>query len=148
MRRPLVLIFLVTLSALMILTLNSCILFNTAPVWKDLPLQIIPLGQTLNIDLSQYVERKNGHYLSFKIVSGVGEIVDTSYVYTPSPNELKDSSTKEIEVILRATDSKGAFADKILKIIIVRSPLVSKIPDSYRTVGQELTIDISTYIEL
>lgn len=78
----------------------------------------------------------------------LGEIIDTSYVYTPSPTELNDSSTKEIEVILRATDSRGAFADKILKIIIVRSPLVSKIPDSYRTVGQELTIDISTYIEL
>jgi len=148
MRRPLVLIFLVTLSALMILTLNSCILFNTAPVWKDLPLQIIPLGQTLNIDLSQYVERKNGHYLSFKIVSGVGEIVDTSYVYTPSPNELKDSSTKEIKVTLRAIDSAGKFSDKTLKIILVRSPVVSKIPDTYCTTGQELTIDISKYLEL
>lgn len=139
---------LILLIAAMTLTLNSCILFNPAPIWKDLPLQIVPLGQTLNIDVSQYVSDKNDQYISFTIISGIGEIIDTSYVYTPSPTELNDSSTKEIEVILRATDSKGAFADKILKIIIVRSPLISKIPDSYRTVGQELTIDISTYIEL
>ncbi|HPT59691.1 MAG TPA: hypothetical protein PLD16_07665, partial [Fervidobacterium sp.] len=139
---------LILLIAAMTLTLNSCILFNPAPIWKDLPLQIVPLGQTLNIDVSQYVSDKNDQYISFTIISGIGEIIDTSYVYTPSPTELNDSSTKEIEVILRATDSRGAFADKILKIIIVRSPLVSKIPDSYRTVGQELTIDISTYIEL
>ncbi len=139
---------LLLLIAVITLTLNSCILFNPAPVWEDLPLQIIPLGQTLNIDVSQYVSDKNDQYISFTVISGVGEIIDTSYVYAPSPTELNDSSTKEIEVILRASDSRGAFTDKRLKIIIVRSPLISKIPDSYCTIGQELTIDISTYIEL
>lgn len=97
---------LILLIAAMTLTLNSCILFNPAPIWKDLPLQIVPLGQTLNIDVSQYVSDKNDQYISFTIISGIGEIIDTSYVYTPSPTELNDSSTKEIEVILRATDSK------------------------------------------
>jgi len=49
---------LILLIAAMTLTLNSCILFNPAPIWKDLPLQIVPLGQTLNIDVSQYVSDK------------------------------------------------------------------------------------------
>ncbi|MEN6514913.1 MAG: hypothetical protein ABFC87_00675 [Fervidobacterium sp.] len=148
MRRSLIFISLLLLNIVMIFTLDSCILFNSAPVWKDLPLQIVPLGQTLNIDISQYVSDRNDQYISFKIVSGVGEIIDTSYVYTPSQAELNGNPTREMEVIIRAMDRMGAYADKVLKIIIVRSPLVSKIPDSYCIAGQELTIDISEYFEL
>ncbi|WP_434223426.1 Ig-like domain repeat protein [Fervidobacterium gondwanense] len=130
---------------LLILTLSGCDtvanLFNKPPVWSSIPDQIVLKGQSVTVDLKQYVSDPDNNLDQIVLkTTGKGSISNGVYTWTPT-----EVGTYEIEV--EAVDKAGAKASKVFKVIVQPSgPVWSSIPDQTILKGQTVTVDLKEYV--
>lgn len=66
---------------------------NRPPAFA-IPDQVIEVGKTLAINLLNFAIDPNGDNLIFKHIEGVGQVVDSSFIYTPTNNEIGTNYSK------------------------------------------------------
>ncbi len=116
---------------------------NTTPV-ISIPDGEVDEGKVLELDLTDYGEDPDGDDITFSLVSGVGEIVGSTYMYAPD-----FEAAGSHDVVIQVTDVHGVSATDKFTIIVIdvnRPPEIST-PDSEVYEGQLLELDLSEYAE-
>jgi len=101
---------LVVISSILFLT-TGCPSLERAPS-LDIPNMEVEEDQVLQFDLIQYASDKDKKTLVFTIVSGVGELDESTYKYKPANTEGTES------VIIRVTNSEGKYSEDTFEIAI------------------------------
>lgn len=132
--------------ALVILLFSGCPnIINYTPR-ISLPDQIITEGATLTIDLTKYAEDTNlDQELTFKILSGVGEIVGSNFVYTAGIG-----SAGIYYVKLSVTDPWGSvgkdeFSITVIQGQAVNTPPTISIENMTIAEGETINLNLSDY---
>ncbi len=104
---------------LLILTLSGCEqvgnLFNKPPVWQNIPDQTILKGQTVTVDLKNYVSDPDNNLDSIVLkTTGKGTISNGVYTWTPT-------EVAEHTITVEAIDKAGAKAEKTFKVVVQNS---------------------------
>ncbi|WP_334103374.1 Ig-like domain-containing protein, partial [Mesotoga prima] len=127
---------------------------NRPPV-LNIPDQTIDEGETLTLNLNDYADDPDGDNLTFALVSGVGEIIDATYTYTPDYDvlnkirEYNQAESVDFEVSISANDGKGgeATATFTIRVTDVNRPPVLDIPDQTIDEGETLTLNLNDYAD-
>lgn len=77
----------VLIATLILLLITSCVKPNNPPVFSAIPDQNINEGDTLELNLLNYVTDPDGDALTFTIVSGPGTITGSLYRFSPNYDE-------------------------------------------------------------
>ncbi len=92
---------------------------NNAPQWSGESLFSFEQCEPTEVLIPFDAFDNDGDFINFSLVSGVGFVVDSGWVYTPA-------GTETVEFTARVEDSCGAFADKLFSVdfIINEAPFV------------------------
>ncbi|WP_068345874.1 outer membrane protein assembly factor BamB family protein [Kosmotoga arenicorallina] len=104
----------VIFSILILLLSTGCLKLNSPPVFSDIPDQSVKEGDTLKLNLSEYVLDPDGNELTFKLLYGVGKIISNTYRFNPG---YEASGTYNVEI--EASDSWGGNATDTFMITVI-----------------------------
>ena len=108
------------------------LIVHRAPIWQNIPDQSVVAGSAVVIDLARYAIEPDGDRLTFSVTSVEPGVVasvrrDNLYIHGIRP------STDAQDVVVRATDVHGAFAEQTISVRIsgdlfpgARAPLISR----------------------
>ena len=136
--------FIIVTSAILLIfvTLTGCPSLLNKPPTISIEDQTINEGETLNINLDDCSSDEDGDKLSYTKISGVGNINDNIYTYTPGYDEFGTHN-----VVIKAEDGKGGEVQDsfAIEVINVNATPTLNIPDQQINEGETLTLDLHDY---
>ena len=140
MKRWMIYVLIAAAAAAIILVITLPGLMNKEPE-LELPVQVVNQGETLTVNLRQFVKDERVDDIVLEILEGPGELSGFSYVFEPG-----FSYAGEIAVRVQATDKQGKKSEDEMLINIIRvnrPPEIDTSPVVARE-GEMLTIDLNS----
>ena len=97
------------------------LIVHRAPIWQNIPDQSVVAGSAVLIDLARYAIEPDGDVLTFSVTSaGAGLVVSLRgadlYIHGLLASAIPQ------DVVVRATDVYGAFAEHTINIVVLAPP--------------------------
>jgi len=140
MKRWMIYVLIAAAAAAIILVITLPGLMNKEPE-LELPVQVINQGETLTLNLKQFVKDEKVDDVALEILEGPGELSGFSYVFEPG-----FSYAGEISVRVQATDNQGKKSEDEMLVNVIRVNRPPEIDTSPVVVqeGETLSIDLNS----
>ena len=140
MKRWMIYVLIAAAAAAIILVITLPGLMNKEPE-LELPVQVINQGETLTLNLKQFVKDEKVDDVALEILEGPGELSGFSYVFEPG-----FSYAGEISVRVQATDNQGKKSEDEMLVNVIRVNRPPEIDTSPVVVqeGEMLSIDLNS----
>ena len=112
-----------------------------SPLSLEIPDQMVNEGDTLELNLLDFVSGATSGVLTFTKISGVGTVTGNTYIYSPDYE-----ASGAYKVIIKAADSASEATDDFIITVknVNRAPVLN-IPDQTVSEGATLTLDLTEY---